>query len=751
MTDIFNYPVIDIELKSPSYIGYDIECHQLEDIILNFIVRNQGSLVDLSNYTVELRVKKPLVDGYDTDYIQGKTGITKGTDGTLKIECKNKLTELSGFAKGELRLINTANKQSSTRLLAINILPSTIEVNRSIATSTITVMEELDNILNNAYDVQEDFENKIADAIKTKTDLETTTNIANIAKTKLDESNLDANNTKQSLDASNANALGTKSALDALNINADKTKSDLDVLNTNALQTKSDLTLTNETASKTKIELDTSNDNAIITKDNLNILNTDSKQTKSDLTAINTIASTTKTDLSALNAEANTTKTNLDESNSIANDTLSNLEIENTQATQNIEAMENFGDVTIIAKDVTDMKNEITDARGDYDNLNDRIINIIGKDVANLYIGDTEPELDGLWVDTSGVVGEVGSNDILDTFKNYVGDKTNLQTDNKTNIVNAINEHETQINNNTTSLKDLANPSILINGDFRNPVNQRKTESISSTGTSVEGYFIDRWLCLVNGQGNSVVKNEGFISLIGKKGTSCSQFRQFVEFPKMYRGKNVAISFKYRVSKGSDKNNVRIYSNVKGIDNPWIFNDTLIPDGEWHIYNKILSIPNSDSITGFAPIWISCINIDFNTLQESPLTEDCQIDVEWVKSEIGNKVTPFIPRPYGEELALCQRYFETGVAKGIAFGQNNLMIAHNYKISKRVKATLSFTSYLNHIVNKVSNFDTLADVDFTPNSINSDENYIANVMCSENNLIHGKTYAVYYKSDAEIY
>lgn len=244
---------------------------------------------------------------------------------------------------------------------------------------------------------------------------------------------------------------------------------------------------------------------------------------------------------------------------------------------------------------------------------------------------------------------------LLSKIKEFIIGTTELTTTDKS-ISGAIEEVKEIADNNTTQLNHLANPSILINGDFRNPVNQRKTESISSTGTSVEGYFIDRWLCLVNGQGNSVVKNEGFISLIGKKGTSCSQCRQFVEFPKMYRGKNVAISFKYRVSKGRDKNNVRIYSNVKGIDNPWIFNDTLIPDGEWHIYNKILSIPNSDSITGFAPIWISCINIDFNTSQEYPLTEDCQIDVEWVKSEIGNKVTPFVPRLYGEELALCRRY-----------------------------------------------------------------------------------------------
>lgn len=163
----------------------------------------------------------------------------------------------------------------------------------------------------------------------------------------------------------------------------------------------------------------------------------------------------------------------------------------------------------------------------------------------------------------------------------------------------------------------------------------------------------------------------------------------------MYRGKNVAISFKYRVSKGSDKNNVRIYSNVKGIDNPWIFNDTLIPDGEWHIYNKILSIPNSDSITGFAPIWISCINIDFNTLQESPLTEDCQIDVEWVKSEIGNKVTPFIPRPYGEELDLCQRYYQNDFLGRVQLRSQNdtsdapiLLGFMSYIKAMRVKPTL---------------------------------------------------------------
>ena len=32
-------------------------------------------------------------------------------------------------------------------------------------------------------------------------------------------------------------------------------------------------------------------------------------------------------------------------------------------------------------------------------------------------------------------------------------------------------------------------------------------------------------------------------------------------------------------------------------------------------------------------------------------------NVEWIKLEYGDKATPFTPRPYAEELMLCQRYY----------------------------------------------------------------------------------------------
>ena len=38
--------------------------------------------------------------------------------------------------------------------------------------------------------------------------------------------------------------------------------------------------------------------------------------------------------------------------------------------------------------------------------------------------------------------------------------------------------------------------------------------------------------------------------------------------------------------------------------------------------------------------------------------EDINIDIEYVKLEMGELATPLSPRPYAEELAMCQRYYQ---------------------------------------------------------------------------------------------
>lgn len=77
--------------------------------------------------------------------------------------------------------------------------------------------------------------------------------------------------------------------------------------------------------------------------------------------------------------------------------------------------------------------------------------------------------------------------------------------------------------------------------------------------------------------------------------------------------------------------------------------------------------------------------------------------INWVKLEFGSHATPFVPRPFAEELAMCQRYFEKsynytdapGTPSPVGDGAvvqtvpayGNVYIPFRFKVVKRVKPT----------------------------------------------------------------
>ena len=98
--------------------------------------------------------------------------------------------------------------------------------------------------------------------------------------------------------------------------------------------------------------------------------------------------------------------------------------------------------------------------------------------------------------------------------------------------------------------------------------------------------------------------------------------------------------------------------------------------------------------------------------------------VKQAKLELGNKPTQFIPRPYGEELALCQRYYHeedwSNVVNKVLFKTTNSTDRGSiyFPVTMRINPTLIITwsddveNHPEYINNK--GYDSLTTNGFTP-------------------------------------
>ena len=183
----------------------------------------------------------------------------------------------------------------------------------------------------------------------------------------------------------------------------------------------------------------------------------------------------------------------------------------------------------------------------------------------------------------------------------------------------------------------LSNPNLLDNWYFGNPVNQRGQTSYTDVG-----YGIDRWFMY---SGALKIQN-GIIELSAS--SSGGTFEQKIENPKRFAGKTVTLSVLGKRSKAS-----------------WYI--TVRQDG---VYRNIsLSITNSfacASVTFVADSTLSNeLAIAFACWDESDVAEIKAAKLELGSQQTlahqdadGNWVLNEIP-DYGEQLARCQRYFQT--------------------------------------------------------------------------------------------
>ena len=223
--------------------------------------------------------------------------------------------------------------------------------------------------------------------------------------------------------------------------------------------------------------------------------------------------------------------------------------------------------------------------------------------------------------------------------------------------------------------------NLLINSNFRNPVNQRVQREITSNG-----YFIDRWAVI---SGKATLTSRG-ITL--ESGSASMSLYQYIEFPELYDGLTMTVS-----------------ANV---------GETI-----YHATGTFVrGVDSGPSVSIDSEFQLSIISDESRRLRVSFIGTGVITDIRWVKLELGEKPTPFMPRHFAEELALCQRYYEksydintlpgTSGARGrIYFStgvlSNGLALKGStaiFKVTKRTRPTVAIYDQLGN-AGKISTLD----------------------------------------------
>lgn len=369
----FELEPIFIDFKNESYnLGLDIQANQNDTLTLNFICRNNGEVVDMTKYKVELRVHN---NNANTDYIQTQNeNVTLSADGSVKIVCQslkgNKLTAYSGQLNGVLRIFNIENKQKATRIITMRIIADPLEIDKAnICESTITKLEDLDWILNEAYNISDEFKKAIKEAIKQKDALIKTTNEAKVINTTLAGNITTGTELNSNLVNSNKLAETNQKELDTRNTAANKNIGTLIEKNTIANETT--INISNKITTGSKLDND------------LGAKIPAGTTLKNDLDTNIKIGTTLKNDLTELIPKANISKSNLDKSKTNADISKENLDTANVQAEKNIEALNSLGNVTDLAKNVQTNTTDIGTLKENVDN-NTSQLKDVENDIKNL-------------------------------------------------------------------------------------------------------------------------------------------------------------------------------------------------------------------------------------------------------------------------------------------------------------------------------------------------------------------------------
>lgn len=246
--------------------------------------------------------------------------------------------------------------------------------------------------------------------------------------------------------------------------------------------------------------------------------------------------------------------------------------------------------------------------------------------------------------------------------------------------------------NRVIGFDQLSNPNLLLNGNFK--INQRGQTSYNEK----DKYTVDRWM-LVNGgldgaPHGSLSKRDNGISLTGAKSKQLyiEQKIDPTNFSTLCE-KTLTLScemFGNNITQGNVFLQIYYNSDGKTITHKKIIDHTELKTN-WNKYYITISTPANIKTMG---VQVGTFNEPGNGYNF--INEDGVLFINNVKLEIGDKPTAFYPRPYGEELALCQRYYISGnynlMGLKTHFSSNILYYMIPLPVLMRSKPTLTDSS-----------------------------------------------------------
>jgi hypothetical protein len=235
--------------------------------------------------------------------------------------------------------------------------------------------------------------------------------------------------------------------------------------------------------------------------------------------------------------------------------------------------------------------------------------------------------------------------------------------------------------------------NILINGNLQ--VSQRGT--YTSATTSSNAYFLDRWLVDRNGTATvqhttghdipgtpAICKAVKFVQTV--TGTNYLGMRQKIENPSIYAGR----TFTYSAWIRSNTPNARIECYAPGTTPNLYIGPNHSGNGEWEYLSFTFTL-NPGTPTDF----LADVFIDNGSYSNTTITAGEFIEATMLQLELGKVATPFEYRSYGEELALCQRYYQRGISNGaLGVSLNSTLATFGFRLAveMRTEPTVSLIS-----------------------------------------------------------